>query len=225
MKRLLLPLSFGILGTAILVWLGVWQLQRLEWKQDILNEITDRIAADPVAIPDIIDRERDRFLPVRESGIISGDELHVLVSQKQIGAGYRIIAKFETNAGRTILVDRGFIPVEDKAKVRTIGATTVTGNLHWPDEKGSSIPDPDVAKNIWFARDVTAMSKQLGTEEILLIARDPLFETDEVAPLPVDTRGIPNDHLQYAITWLLLAGIWLSMTLYFIWRTRAPSKG
>ena len=41
-----------------------------------------------------------------------------------------------------------------------------------------------------------------------------------VSPLPVDTSGIPNDHLQYAVTWFSLAAVWLIMTGVWIRRLR-----
>lgn len=87
----------------------------------------------------------------------------------------------------------------------------------------SFTPEPDKSNNIWFARDVPKMAAALGTEPVLLIAKS---KTDpNVVPLPVDTEGIPNDHLQYAITWFSLALIWAAMTGFFLWRGRAKDKG
>lgn len=222
---LLFSLLFGLLGAAILIWLGVWQLQRLEWKQDILSNIERRIAAEPVALPEQPDPAADRFLPVVAAGTVFGEEIHVLVSQKNIGAGYRVIAVFETDTGRRILLDRGFIKVDQKAADRPTGAAEVIGNLHWPDEKGSFIPEPDLKAEIWFARDVDAMAAHLNTEALLLVARETSIDNDPVAPLPVDTVGIPNDHLQYALTWFSLALIWILMTFTFVWRARGAQKG
>lgn len=225
LKRLLFPLLFGLLGVGILVWLGVWQMQRLDWKQSILADIDARITAAPVVLPNEFNQERDRFLPVVASGEMTDDEIHVLVSQKQIGAGYRIISTFETDTGRRILVDRGFIKVDQKQANRPVGAVEITGNLHWPNETGSSIPEPDLKAEIWFARDVPAMARFLKTEPVMIVARETSFENDPVSPLAVDKAGIPNDHLQYAITWFLLAAIWLIMTLTFLWRVRSVQKG
>lgn len=221
MRRILFLLIFGFAGLVILVWLGVWQMQRLAWKQGILAEIETRIAADPVALPDTVSSTDDRYLPVTAMGEMGEREIHVLVSVKQVGAGYRIIAPFSTG-GRTILVDRGFVPTTAKAQERLVGPMEVTGNLHWPDEIDGYTPEPDIDGNIWFARDVPALATQLGAEPVLLIARS---QTDPVImPLPVSTTGIPNDHLQYAITWFGLALVWAAMTGYFLWRSRAPSE-
>ena len=158
MTRFLAPLLFGVLGTALLVALGLWQLARLEWKETMLAEIEARIADPAGPLPEQADPARDRFLPVRIEGRFETGELHVLVSQKGAGAGYRIIAPFETAAGRRVMVDRGIVPVPEKDAPRAPGAATVTGNLHWPDEVDRWTPEPDPDAGIWFARDVPRMA-------------------------------------------------------------------
>lgn len=224
-NRLILPLIFGLIGTGILVSLGVWQMQRLSWKQGILTDIENRIAAAPISLPLQVNPTADKFLPVKVGGELTDQEIHVLVSRKQIGAGYRIISALNTADGRRILVDRGFIKVDQKGADRPLGPVEIEGNLHWPEETGSSIPEPDLGAEIWFARDVPAMAAFLGTEPLMVIARRTSFTDDPVTPLPVDKAGIPNDHLQYAITWFSLAAIWLVMTLTFLWRARSGQKG
>ena len=110
MTRTILFLLFALTGLVVLVWLGVWQLQRLEWKQGVLADIGSRIAAPPVALPEKADAETDKYLPVEMTGQFGAGVLRVLVSQKLVGAGYRLITPFEIGE-RTVLVDRGFIPV------------------------------------------------------------------------------------------------------------------
>ncbi|WP_170362515.1 SURF1 family protein [Ruegeria arenilitoris] len=221
MRRILFLMIFGIAGLAILLSLGFWQMQRLTWKQGVLSEIDTRITAAPVALPDSVSPEDDKYLPVTISGEMEPGEIHVLVSVKLVGAGYRIIQRFSTE-DRTILVDRGFVPTTAKQAERQVGQMEVTGNLHWPDEVDGYTPEPDMESNIWFARDVPKLAAALEAEPVLLIART---QTDPgVTPLPVDSAGIPNDHLQYAITWFGLALVWAAMTGYFLWRNRAPSE-
>jgi surfeit locus 1 family protein len=100
------------------------------------------------------------------------------------------------------------------------GAVTVRGNLHWPDEVDGFTPEADPVRNIWYARDVAALAAHLDTEPVLVIARSLSVPDGSIEPLPVDTSGIPNDHLNYAITWFSLAALWLGMTLYLLWRIR-----
>ncbi len=223
MRRILIPLIFGLAGAAVLISLGIWQMQRLAWKEAILSDIETRIAADPVALPAVPDPVRDRYLPVTTTGV-TGPGLRVLASVKQRGAGYRMISVFETE-GRKILLDRGFLDIEGHSDIGSSQTITVTGNLHWPDEVDGYTPAPDREQELWFARDVPAMAAALGTESTLLVAKRIEPQVYSATPMPVTTKGIPNDHLQYAITWFSLAAIWLAMTGYFLWRTARPPKG
>lgn len=221
MRRTLFLLIVGLGGAAILISLGVWQIQRLAWKEAIISDINARIVAEPVALPDEVAPESDAYLPVSATGVIGDGELHVLVSQKDLGAGYRIIAPFTLEDGRKIMVDRGFALTTAKTASRATGRMTIIGNLQWPQETDGFTPAPDLAANIWFARDVPAMADALQTLPILLVARSSTPAAADISPLPIDTARIPNDHLQYAITWFSLAAIWLGMSLFFL-RRRAP---
>lgn len=222
--RFALTLIFAALGLAIFLSLGVWQVQRMGTKGDILAEIDARISAAPVALPVAPDPARDRYLSVTASGTITEDELTVLVSTRSRGAGYRVISAFETD-GRRILLDRGYVGLEDKETPRPRVEATVTGNLHWPDEVDAFTPETDRDAQIWFARDVPAMARELDSEPVLLILRASSEENPPATPLPVDGADIANDHLQYAVTWFGLAAIWALMALAFIRRDfSAPNE-
>jgi surfeit locus 1 family protein len=220
MKRIIFLVVFGLGGAAILISLGVWQMQRLSWKQAIMTQIEGRIAEAPVALPASLDPVADKYLSVTAQGLMRPEYLRVLVSQKRIGAGYKLISPLVLE-GRTVLLDRGFISVNDQlpSEVGDQVSVTVTGNLHWPQEADGYTPAPDIAKNIWFARDVELMAAALKTDPIMIVLRISSPIDTDVTPLPVDTVNIPNDHLQYAITWFLLAAIWAAMTTYFLLRT------
>lgn len=220
--RVLVPLIFGVLGAAVLIWLGVWQLQRLAWKEGVLAQIETRVTADPVAVPLTV-TEADRWLPVAADGQIGADALRVLVSRKTFGAGYRVISAFETADGRRILLDRGFVALE--TAIPPGGAGRITGNVHLPDDRTSSTPANDEAKNIWFARDITRMAEVLDTEPVLIVARAVDPAEPGITPLPVDTATIPNDHFGYAMQWFGLAVVWTAMTGYLLWRNRRTAKG
>ncbi|MDF3348854.1 SURF1 family protein [Sulfitobacter sp. KE34] len=223
MRRSLFFIIVGLGGAAILVALGVWQVQRLAWKEAIIADINNRIAATPVALPADPDPEADAYLPVTVSGEIGAQALHVLVSQKQKGAGYRVIAPMALESGRRVLIDLGFTATSNKDAIAPAGTATLTGNLQWPQEVDSFTPEADMDRNIWFARDVDVMAETLDTEPLLIVMREGAGPDPKITPLPVDTARIPNDHLQYAITWFSLAAIWLAMTVLFLRRRRAPA--
>lgn len=220
MKRYLVPLLIGLLGTAVLSGFGVWQLQRLEWKQGVLAEIEARIGGDPAAVPEAPDPERDRYLPVVARGAFTGEGLRVLVSTKTDGPGFRLVSAFRLEDGRTILVDEGFVRQDGTTAPGPAGGVTVTGNLHWPDEVDTWTPEPDLADGLFFARDVPAMAAALGTEPVFVIARSVEGTAPRARPIPVGTEGIPNNHLGYAVQWFGLALVWAGMTVFLLWRIR-----
>ena len=118
MRRFLFPVLFGVGGCAILIALGVWQLQRHTWKTALLAEINTRIAAPPVELPWKLDPVRDRYLSVKVTGQTTGEEADVLTSTAEQGPGFRIISQFETGEGRLVLVDEGFVPEAAKTDPR-----------------------------------------------------------------------------------------------------------
>ncbi len=222
MRNYLVPLIFGIGGCALLVSLGVWQLQRLAWKESVLSQIEARIAADASPLPEAPEIEADRFLPVAVSGDFDGTDIPVFLSHDG-GPIYRLVAAFETDSGRRIMVDRGGIPArgdpEPTMRTAPMSAVRVIGNLHWPDEVDNWTPDPD-ARGVFFGRDVAEMAEVLDTEPVLVVAREVSANTPPTTLLPVTSTGIPNNHLGYAVQWFGLAFVWVGMTLFLLWRIR-----
>ena len=221
MLRALVPLAFGVAGVAILVSLGVWQVKRLAWKEAVLANVEERIAADSVPLPAKPDPVGDKYLPVAADGTLTGEMLAVLASVRRVGAIHRIVAVLDLGT-RRVLVDRGYRPLSERAAYRTRGALAVTGNLHWPDELDRFTPAPENRPDgmLHFARDVAAMSAELGTDPVLIVAREAAPRDPQIVPLPVSIDGIPNDHLEYAVTWFSLAAAWAGMTVFLLWRIR-----
>ncbi|SPH24971.1 hypothetical protein DEA8626_04004 [Defluviimonas aquaemixtae] len=222
MRRYLPALVIGAAGIAVLMALGFWQARRLAWKEGVIAAIEAQIAADPVPLSSIATpmRESDLYRPVTVAGRTTGEELLVLSGKKGQGAGYEVIAVFETAEGARILIDRGFIPETARSDPRPPVALSVTGNLHWPEETDSFTPPPDARTGLWFARDVAAMSESLGTLPVLVVARQIEGDAQGIVPVPVGTSAIPNDHREYAITWFSLAAVWAGMTGFLLWRIR-----
>ena len=218
--RLLFPLIAGIGGFCLLASLGAWQLQRLAWKEGILAEIESKVAADPVPLPAAPVAERDKYLPVIVKGDFDGADVAVLVSLPRVGPAYRLVASFETVNGRRIMVDRGAVPVANRAHAMSAASVTVLGNLHWPDEVDRWTPQPDLEAGVWYGRDLAAMAAELRTEPVLVVTREASRNDPPATPLPVTTEGIPNSHLGYAVQWFGLAAVWAVMTLFLLWRIR-----
>lgn len=206
-------------------------MQRLAWKTAILDEIDATIAAAPVALPATPDPAEDQYRPVTAEGELAGDPLYVLVTIEGLGPGYRYIDALTTDDGRRVMVDLGWVPLDQLENPFTkFSRIALTGNLHWPDDKDDWTPEPD-PKGIWFTRDVPSIAAGLQAEQTLIVARDvqlldlvtPL-QSYPFQPLPLDSSGIKNDHLNYAITWFLLALVWVIMTGYLIYRIRQEDR-
>ena len=219
MRRYLFPLLLGVLGCAILVSLGMWQLRRMEWKEDMLAQIQTRIEAPATDLPQAPDPSM-KYMPVRVSGRTTGQEIDILSGSREQGGGYQVVAAFETDDGRRIMVDRGFVPQQDRHLPRPPVRLQIQGNLHWPDEITSATPDPNLNENIWFARDVPAMAAHLNTDPVLVVAARVQGDAQGVQPIPVAIDGIPNNHLSYAMQWFMIALAWAGMTVALIWRIR-----
>lgn len=220
LRRILFPLILGLSGVAVLIWLGLWQLDRLAWKEGVLADINTRLTSAPVTLPGTPSEAADEYMAVTLDGTLTGPELHVLASGTAAGTGYRVIRAIEQPDGRRILIDIGLLPLDAKSNSAADEIITqITGTLIWPDDVNSSTPEPDLPKNIWFGRDVITMSDALKTEPLMVVARSMTPSDPRTALLPVDTAGIKNDHLSYAITWFGLAIVWAIMSLFLISRT------
>jgi len=210
-------LIFGLVGTSILISLGIWQYQRMTWKTSILAEIDARFAQTPVALPILPDPVADKYLQVTVSGTIVEGELHVLTFG-DAGPGFRVIAPMVLEDGRRVLLDRGYIMETQKNAARSGGRVTAIGSLVWPQETDSFVPDPNLEKNIWFARDVDLMAETLDTD-LVMIAVSSSTNDDGIQPQLVSVN-ITNRHLGYVMTWFSLAVIWIGMTGYALSRIK-----
>ena len=218
LRRMIFPILMGIVGCAVLIWLGIWQVQRMQWKNGVLDQIAAMVVSDPVALPTAPTEADDKYRPVLVDGRFTGAFVEVLAGEGGAVPGVRIIEAFEVDDGRRVLIDRGYLGQEARAIPRPAHAAQVVGNLHWPQDADSYTPPPDSKSGLWFARDLPAMAAKLGTEPILIVARLPTG--DGIDPVPVDTSNIPNNHWGYAIQWFSLAAVWAGMTGYLLWRIR-----
>ena len=199
--------------TAVLIGLGVWQLERLQWKLALIAEVNGHMAAAPISLDQALKTDADRmqYRRVALSGHLdNAKESYVFTT----GAGgepvYHVITPFVTDEGRTMLVDRGFVPKErldPKTRTPVEGDTRLVGVWRVPDAPGAFTPAPDMAHRIWYARDVESIA---ATDQIRLAA--PVLIEADAAPNPggwpkggQTVVSFRNEHLSYAITWFGLA--------------------
>jgi surfeit locus 1 family protein len=215
-----------VLGVALLVGLGVWQLQRLQWKEALIAERDSRLAAAPVSLDQALKEfESGRsveFLKVEASGTFQHDaELFYLTTDGGV-PGFEVITPLVSQDGIAILTDRGFVPepLRDPAKrpdSRPAGEVEVTGLLRRHlASRGSFAPENDPERNIWYWWDIPAMlaSAQLGPDmRVAPFVLHVLPGTDKALPRPVSVdTTLTNNHLQYALTWFALAALLIVMS-------------
>jgi surfeit locus 1 family protein len=222
-----------------LVGLGLWQLQRLEWKEGLIAKIEARTKAPPIGLEDAAAMaahgEDPSYYRVRVSGRFDhAKERYLFALSNEGSAGWHVIAPLKTEDGETVLIDRGFVPDNLKApalraKGEVEGVVAVTGIVRLPDRQGAFTPDNEPEANRWFWRDKDALARSMFPGESVRVA--PFFLEAEKGEAPGgwpeggQTRlDLPNNHLQYAITWFLLAAALLGVYGAYVWKARAAGR-
>jgi surfeit locus 1 family protein len=224
--RLLAAVLLTAAGAALLFGLMAWQLQRLDWKEGLIALLETRLAQPVTALPETFERSTDEFRRVEIEGRFTGEtgahgfpDAAFLTTVRPWGPGYRIVQPFEAVGGRTVLVDRGFVPLAEKnveaAAARPTpapeGEVALTGALRWPQgadffaDQGAGRAD-----NVWLTRAVETLAPLWGAEPVLVVAETDTGVGDWPRPRPVSV-DLPNDHLGYAVTWGGLGFAWLAM--------------
>jgi len=205
-------------GLALLIGLGVWQLKRLEWKQGLIAQIEARTKGPPITLEDAValaGQGRDpSYYRVRVDGRFHHAKERYLYAVSEGRVGWHVITPLETEDGDIVLVDRGFVPDELKdPSARALGqvenVVTVTGIARSPETQTLFTPDNEPKVNRWFWRDLAGMARSMFPAGTIDVA--PFFLEADKSKVPGfwpeggQTRlEIPNNHLQYAITWFLL---------------------
>jgi surfeit locus 1 family protein len=225
----IIPAIATAVGIVILIGLGVWQVQRLHWKQGLLARIAALQSAPPEPL-DVVLRRAAEGLDIDYVRVqatcpdIETARYLRLYSVKDGFAGNRIIAACRLSAGPygAILVDRGFVVQGLTPSAGQTLPAPIVGILRRGDTRNFMTPPNDPARNLWYGRDIAAMAAALGVSKpaptyLMLEQPAPPPGGPVIAPLPTD---IPNNHLQYAITWfglaLALAGVYAAS----LWRKR-----
>ena len=221
---IMLPIVLFSLG------LGVWQMDRREWKRGILELIAANQAAPPMPFDELVkgDPLRREYGRVRVSGTFLHDkEFYLAARSLKDKVGMQVVTPLQLGDGTIILLDRGWIPSEKKDPAKRTegqlpGKRELTGIVRRNQVKRQFAPDNDPAKNFWFHVDVPLMRQMAGGKPDPVL--DTFFLEADATPNPggVPVGGqtrldIPNDHLQYAITWFLIALAGAGVYLAYHW--------
>lgn len=201
----------GLTSIALLLFtgfcaLGVWQVQRLAWKRDLIARVDARIHAAPVPAPASATKA-DEYRPITVTGSLLHDKPALVQASTMRGPGYWVLTPLRRPDGVILLVNRGFVPDRRTSYDRPQGEVRVTGLLRLPEPGGGFLHANDPAADRWYSRDVAAIASSRG------IAAANYFIDAQASPTPGYPVGgltvvrFPNNHLQYAITWFALAAM------------------
>jgi surfeit locus 1 family protein len=224
---------------AILLSLGTWQVERLHWKEGLLADIAARRVAPAVDLSTIETMAADggdiEYRNVTASGrYINNKERHFFATYD--GApGYYVYTPLQLDDGRYLFVNRGFVPYEAKEPEMRVdgqltGRQTVTGlaRAKLPGKPSYIVPDNDLAKNIFYWKDLDVMASSDGFDRSQVVQ---LFVDADKTPNPsglpiggVTIVDLPNDHLEYAFTWYGLAAALVAIAAISWYRKRYPGE-
>jgi surfeit locus 1 family protein len=242
---LLVPALLTVGAFAILIGLGAWQLERKAWKDGLIETLTQRLAEPPQHLPR---RERwSQLDPIRiEFRHVSfqGEFLHeqealvyttgsTLRNDRPTGPGYWVLTPARLPDGGLVVVNRGFVPegrqdAKNRREGQVTGPVEIVGAVRWPEERNLFTPDDQPLKNLWFVRDHLAIASAKGWGDVAP------FYVAQVSPAPPGgfprvgrlTASLPNNHLQYAVTWFGLAAV--LVVVFAVWargRRRSARAG
>ena len=216
-KKRLFLLFIAIPGLIVLLCLGVWQTKRLAWKVSLLENISYNLKAEPSLLTSGVKKSTHNYKMVKVQGVLEPKSIFILTPVKGSGAGFRVVTPFKLKDGSKILVDRGVIKEKEKGRLETLGKErVVVGYLSWPNETDYFTPEPNLERNIWFSRDTEKMASFLEAQPILVVATQ--NRLDPSIKMQDPTNDIPNNHLQYAITWFMMSILWFGMSVYFVYK-------
>jgi len=220
-------LTLTLIGCVIagLLALGVWQLQRRAWKLDLIQRTETMLRSPPVPAPPPTAwgsiGTNDVYRPVTVTGRYRTNTDSYTQAATALGGGFWILTPLDTGHF-TVLVNRGFVPPEQRGKVPPPpGIVTVRGLLRVTEPGGGFLRHNDPGADRWYSRDVAAIAAKRGLSDVA-----PYFIDAAATPGAAWPRGgltivsFRNNHLIYALTWFGLAALLAGMT----WFVARPNK-
>ena len=193
--------------------LGTWQIYRLQWKVDLINEINNGLNSEPVFYSNT---NIKNYQKVKFSGIFDFEKQIYLYSLNNKGKpGYDIITPLKINSNEILLINRGWIQKDQKGNrdINKVESNSYEGILKKITKPNPFKPDNDIENNIWYSLKLTDLEDFTGyklSNFVLFLQNNQnnLVENKIVSP------DLPNNHLKYALTWYSVA---LSILLYFLY--------
>lgn len=226
-RGLLWPTLTTVVGVAVLIGLGTWQVHRLHWKEGLIASMEAR-GAEPLlkSVPFGGDPEAIEYRRIRVTGSFSHDKEMYLQSRVRNGAaGLHVVTPLVLGERGTVLVDRGWVPPEKgdpetRPEGQVEGPITVEGVIRLDQVPGMFTPDNRPDANQWYWMDTHAMGAQAGFEVMPFYIVATTGAAPGGFPIADEPSGVQmvNNHLQYALTWYGLAAALTAVYLVFVFR-------
>ena len=218
LKRAFLFQLFVIFFVTVFCALGTWQLYRLQWKLEIINEITLGLNSSPIEYSNSIKKNYQRVIIV---GKFNYDKQIYLYSLSESGKpGYDVITPFVTNKNENVLINRGWINKELKGKpsinFKKGSQQKIVGLLRKIYKPNIFKPENDVKNNVWFSINLNDLKEITGKQfnDFVIFLEDNQVQSPLPKKISID---VPNNHLKYAITWYAIS---ISIIFYYLYFRR-----
>lgn len=219
----------GMVLLAGFVALGLWQVQRLAWKQDLIARLEQRLAAAPAPAPGATDwaalsKTADEYRRVSVRGRFDHTRETFVSASTELGSGYWVLTPLQSEDGFWLLVNRGFVTPQLRERSRRAAdeprtAIEVSGLLRLSEPGGSVLQRNEPAAGRWYSRDVAAIAgaRQLsGPVAPYFVDAWPAADR-EAWPRPgLTVLQFSNNHLVYALTWFALAAMVAGALVYLL---------
>lgn len=215
--------------------LGIWQVQRLQWKQALIERVNQRVHAAPVAAPGQaewagIKRELNEYTRVQITGRFDHSRETLVRASTELGSGFWVLTPMQTTAGFWVLVNRGFVSAAYSAptsRSADVGQQSINGLLRLSEPGGSFLQKNDVAAGRWYSRDVQAIAASAALDarpgSNVSVATAPYFidaaasrDTQEWPRGGLTVVSFYNNHAIYAVTWFVLAAMVAAAAAYLL---------
>lgn len=214
--QLWIVLASGAAIFLVFLALGVWQVQRLAWKRDLIARVEARVSAPAVPLSEIaaLPPAEQEYRHVTVTGQFDHSAEFLAQAVTELGGGFWLLTPLRLDDGSYVFINRGFVSPQyrdpkTRPEAQTEGKVTVTGLARLPEPGGAFLRQNDPAANRWFSRDINAMA---ATRDISPIV--PLFIDADATAQPggwpiggLTVIQFRNTHLVYAMTWFALAAL------------------
>ena len=229
-RRHLFVLALSALVFLVLMGLGIWQVQRLIWKRQLIADVDQRVAAQPVAAPGPADwaaltKQDDEYRQITVSGEYRGQDT-LVQAVTALGPGFWVMTPLATDDGWTLLINRGFVAA-DARDDRPVpqGRITVTGLLRPTQPDGAFLRANDPGADRWYSRDTAAIATARGVGKVAPYFIDADRSGGDAQPVGgLTVIAFPNNHLSYALTWFAMAAGLCVLTYLALRRDKSRSE-